>query len=285
MTGVDIAAAIVRFLAGEPRGVSPGLSRRRQSHDLYRAETLGLYAQLACVWEATARKPGNVHRFHDFADVTYLDFLASAAAIGPVFDAVATTTLNPEDNYGVGEIVLRGVQQTRKVTNTNTNLGILLLLAPLARVSRAIDMPAAIVQVLKNLQVRDANFVYQAIRLANPSGLGHVQEQDVSQLPTQTLLQVMTLAADRDLIARQYTNGFQDVFLAGVPILKRGLEESQSLENAIIGCHLHLLARYPDSLIAQMRSCSGGGSEPSRCQCPRGPAGPTAPPAGTPSPN
>ncbi len=37
-------------------------------------------SRVACIWEATARKAGNVHRGADFPDVTYADFLASAAA-------------------------------------------------------------------------------------------------------------------------------------------------------------------------------------------------------------
>ena len=45
----------------------------------------GLLAQVACLLEVTARKPGNVHRGRDFADSHYLDFLLSAAAIaGPL---------------------------------------------------------------------------------------------------------------------------------------------------------------------------------------------------------
>jgi triphosphoribosyl-dephospho-CoA synthase len=210
-------------------------------------ETLGLFAQLACLWEASARKPGNVHRFQDFADVTYLDFVASAAAIAPVFSAVADHERAP----GVGEIVLAGVRATRKVANTNTNLGILLLLAPLAKAPTGIGLPAGVLQVLEALTVADADSVYQAIRLAAPAGLGRVEDQDVSQPPTQTLRQVMALAADRDLVARQYANGFEEVFQLGVPALERGLEETGGLEDAIIVCHLDLLVQYPDSLIAR----------------------------------
>ena len=39
-----------------------------------------LLAQTACIWEAIARKVGNVHRCADFANTTLLDFLVSAAA-------------------------------------------------------------------------------------------------------------------------------------------------------------------------------------------------------------
>src|SRR5438876_739889 len=88
---------------------------------------VGLCAQLACVLEATARKPGNVHRFMDFADTSYLDFLLSAAAIAPVMERAV--------GRPVGETVLEAIRATRRVTSANTNLGIVLLLAPLAAAS------------------------------------------------------------------------------------------------------------------------------------------------------
>src|SRR5258708_25980480 len=48
-----------------------------------RAADLAAAAQLACLLEASAPKPGNVSPFASFRDRTYEDFLASAAAIGP----------------------------------------------------------------------------------------------------------------------------------------------------------------------------------------------------------
>jgi triphosphoribosyl-dephospho-CoA synthase len=203
----------------------------------------GLCAQLACAWEATARKPGNVHRYCDFADTGYLDFLMSAAAVAPVLD---TAGQRP-----VGQTVLLAVQATRGVVASNTNLGIILLLAPLAAVPAAEELRAGVARVLDAADVADARAVYEAIRLAAPGGLGRAAEQDVRDEPTQPLRQVMRLAADRDLIARQYANGFREVFDDGVPALLRGLEESGCLEEAIILCHLRLLANYPDSLIAR----------------------------------
>jgi triphosphoribosyl-dephospho-CoA synthase len=186
-----------------------------------------------------------VHRFRDFEDVTYLDFLTSAAAIAPV--------LAGAENRTVGMTVLEAVQRSRLVAPINTNLGILLLLAPLARASGQPNLRVGVEQVLSELTVADAVDVYQAIRLARPGGLGRVPEQDVAGEPTQTLRQVMTLAADRDLVARQYANGFREIFEEGVPALERGLRETGALEDTIIHCHLHLLAHYPDSLISRKR--------------------------------
>jgi triphosphoribosyl-dephospho-CoA synthase len=197
------------------------------------------------MWEVTARKPGNVHRQREFADTSYVDFLLSAAAAAPVLEAAG--------HLSVGEMVLEGLRATRQLVRTNTNLGLLLLLAPLAKVPRAEDLPRGLPRVLAGLDNADARAVYQAIRLAVPGGLGQVSEQDVHDEPTQTLREVMGLAADRDLVARQYINDFHEVLAGGVPSLHRGLARTRSLEGAIILCHLHLMASHPDSLIARKR--------------------------------
>jgi triphosphoribosyl-dephospho-CoA synthase len=206
---------------------------------------VGLCAQLACVWEATARKAGNVHRFADFADVTYLDFLHSAFAVAPV---LATAS-----QRRVGETVLECVRATRRVVRTNTNLGIILLLAPLAAVPEGEELRAGIRRVLAALDVEDSRLVFEAIRLAVPGGLGDAPRQDVRDKPTLPLRDVMALAADRDLIARQYAADFAEVFDDGVPALRRALQEIGSLEAAIVRTHLHLMANQADTLIRRKR--------------------------------
>ena len=152
----------------------------------------GLCAQIACIWEATARKPGNVHRYRDFDDCSYLDFLLSAAAIAPAL----TTACRRR----VGVTVLEAVRATRLVVNTNTNLGIVLLLAPLASVPGEEELRSGVERVLAGLDVDDARLVYEAIRLASPGGLGRAAEQDIRDEPTQTLRQVMALAAEREVL-------------------------------------------------------------------------------------
>jgi triphosphoribosyl-dephospho-CoA synthase len=206
-------------------------------------DTIGLHAQLACIWEATARKPGNVHRFIDFDDLSYLDFLNSAAAVAPVLAAAP--------NHRVGHVVLEGVRRARQVVRTNSNLGILLLLAPLAKAAAEPDLRTGLWRVLDALDVQDSRLVYEAIRLANPGGLGHASEQDIKDEPTLSLRDVMALAADRDLIARQYINGFREVFEDGAPALLEGMDRTGSLEGAILYAHLCLMARHPDSLIGR----------------------------------
>jgi triphosphoribosyl-dephospho-CoA synthase len=204
----------------------------------------GLCAQVACIWEATARKPGNVHPGHDFEDATYVDFLLSAAAIAPVMTMAC--------QQRVGTTVLEAVQATRRVVHSNTNLGMVLLLAPLAAVPEGEDVRSGVRRVLAGLDVEDARLAYRAIRLAAPGGLGDAREQDVRTEPTQSLRAGMTLAAPRDLVARQYANDFTEVF-DSVATLLRGLSATGSLERAILFAYLSLLAQHPDTLIARKR--------------------------------
>lgn len=206
--------------------------------------TLGGCATLACIWEATAAKPGNVYRGADFDDLTYADFLASATVIGPIIDRT------PEQ--GVGPTILAAVAATRAAVATNTNLGMLLLIAPLAAIPSGLPLSEHIEPVIAALTYEDTCAVYKAIPLAQPGGMGEVAEADVHEPPPAglTLRDAMAMAADRDLIARQYANGCEEVFRTADQI-ERHVVDGQPLGEAIVIAFLELLAAEPDSLIAR----------------------------------
>ncbi|HEX6961668.1 MAG TPA: triphosphoribosyl-dephospho-CoA synthase [Lacipirellula sp.] len=212
--------------------------------------TIGASATLACLWEATAPKPGNVYRGADFEDLTYADFVTCAAMIGPVVDRAP--------KYGVGGTVLAGVRITRSAVSTNSNLGILLLLAPLALVSSD-RFESDVDSVLERLTIDDTRKAYAAIREANPGGLGEVNEGDVNaaETPQLNLREVMELAADRDLIAQQYVNGFKEVLWTADRIQAALLHRPMS--QAIVYAYLELLVAHPDSLI--QRKCGAAIAE------------------------
>lgn len=211
----------------------------------------GQCATLACVLEATAPKVGNVHRSADFDDLTFTDFLVSAVAIGPVMENSAAV--------GVGRTVLESVQLARQLTGTNVNLGIALLMAPLAAVPREVPLKSGVAAVLHSLTPEDSGLVYEAIRLAQPGGLGTVERMDVRGAPPALLLDAMAAAQDRDLIARQYVTGFSLVIEELAPALVGGCQSGWSLTDAIIRSHVELIGRHGDSLIE--RKC---GSEIAR---------------------
>jgi triphosphoribosyl-dephospho-CoA synthase len=200
----------------------------------------GFRSQAACVWEATSRKVGNVHPGAAFADTAYTDFLLSAASIAGCFMPGWDT---------IGTRIYSATYVTRRLVGKNTNLGIVLLLAPLNHVSAPVREELAV--ALSELTVRDTEHVYAAIRIAKPGGLGDAPEQDVRQEPTVTLLEAMRLAADRDMVARQYANGFADVFDFGVPAFLAAFEKFGCVEAAVVDSQLRWLAAYPDSLIAR----------------------------------
>ncbi|MDP6719455.1 MAG: triphosphoribosyl-dephospho-CoA synthase, partial [Pirellulaceae bacterium] len=134
--------------------------------------SVGQCATLACLLEVIATKPGNVHRAADFEDLGLLDFAVSSAAIEP---AIALA-----HQQGVGAAVLQATRATQDLVQSNTNLGTILLLAPLAAVSAEMPLVEGLPGVLANLQPADAAAVYEAIRLASPGGLGKVDEMDVA---------------------------------------------------------------------------------------------------------
>jgi triphosphoribosyl-dephospho-CoA synthase len=201
-------------------------------------------AQLACLLEAHAPKPGNVSPGRDFADVGYDDFVASAAAIGAPFARVAETPL--------GALVREAIEATARWAPSNTNLGMVLLLAPLAKAAIPPgDLRANLAAVLDATTIDDAREVYAAIRLANPGGLGRAANQDVAREPTLPLREVMRLAADRDRIAREYDTVFAATFDTGVPALRQARADRLGWDDAIVETFLTLLAVAPDTHIAR----------------------------------
>jgi len=206
-------------------------------------------AQLACLLEASAPKPGNVSPGRHFSDARYEDFLASAVAIGDPLRGAGTRA--------VGATVRLAIEATANWTRSNTNLGIVLLLTPIARAALRekgdgahfsaedlgqkkgdgyhlpasektpvpffADLRPAVRGVLESTTVDDARDVYAAIRRAAPGGLGRAQAQDVADEPTVTLLEAMRIAADRDGIASEYATAFEVTFGAGArPGPRRG---------------------------------------------------------------
>lgn len=210
-------------------------------------DAVSLAAQLACLLEVSTNKPGNVTPFADFADTCYADFLASSVILGRALRKAATVA--------TGSLVFDAVRETQRLVGRNTNLGIALLFAPLAKAAlRKGRRPlrSRLRSVLTSLTPYDGQRVYEAIRLAQPGGLGDANQFDVRAtrggIP---LLGAMRLAMDRDSIAREYATDFEITFTLGAPTLEQSLRESNDLGGSVIQTYLTLLSRVPDSLVAR----------------------------------
>jgi triphosphoribosyl-dephospho-CoA synthase len=154
-------------------------------------------------------------------------------------------------NQNLGMTILNAVEATQTLVGRNTNLGTILLLAPLASVPRPRNLREGIADVLAATNQQDTSQIYEAIRTAQPGGMGTVEKMDVQQNAPSSLALAMKEAADRDFIARQYAESFAPLFDIVTPNLKAAIEQGMALSAAIIHVHLQTLHTFPDSLIAR----------------------------------
>jgi triphosphoribosyl-dephospho-CoA synthase len=214
----------------------------------------GWSAAAASILEASAAKPGNVHPAAAFPDLTHAELVAAGLAIAPAMESAAEMPL--------GRTILAAVTAARSVTRSNANLGIVLAIAPLAAVpdhsadaagpvGTTIACPAAIAEVLARLTPADAADVWQAIRLAQPGGMGQSGQHDLAGPPPTDLLEAMRLAAPRDAIARLWVEGYDSLHAGLVADLEAAVGRGLSVHEAIVDAFLAQLAREPDSLIAR----------------------------------
>jgi triphosphoribosyl-dephospho-CoA synthase len=213
-------------------------------------------AQIACMLEVSTVKPGNVTPVHNFDDMFYSDFLLSASAIGPAIGRI--------NELDIGEAILESVRETRKFVSVNTNLGIILLLVPLAKSynrlaarsetaligerDKLMGLRRELRLLLTGLSVKDAVSAYEAIRMAESGALGKVENEDIQQTPQVSLREAMELSQNRDGIAREYVTDFEVVFTIGYPTMKDSFSRN-SLFEAIQQTFITVLAHVPDTLI------------------------------------
>lgn len=204
--------------------------------------------------EVQALKPGNVSRHAGGHDMECEDFIKSAERAAPILCDPA---------LGVGQRILESVRATLEAVHCNTNLGMILLAAPLIRawersapaVAGSAEGPepakalsAALRAALASLTQADGRDLFAAIRLANPGGLGKVEKHDVQDPASGADLgAAMEAAQGRDLVARQYANGYREVLRVGAPRLRDYERRWNSAEWACVACYLGYLAEFPDT--------------------------------------
>ena len=208
------------------------------------AERVAAAFKAACLDELDAPKPGNVHVFASGHRMTSAEFVRSA-------EAAAAPLAMP--GARVGTRILGAVEATSRLVGTNTNLGIILLCAPLAVAAeaRSANLRAALAQVLESLDIQDAKLAFRAIERAAPAGLGRVERHDVAETATVTLKAAMVEASGRDRIARQYASGFEDVFERGAPALEAALARATEPKWATLAVYLEFLSAFPDSHVVR----------------------------------
>ncbi len=197
----------------------------------------------ACRDEIEAPKPGNVHIFADGHGMTVDDFLQSAEAAAPALC---------DSQLPVGLRIFAAVEATIAAVAKNTNLGIILLCAPLAAAAlKGGDLRESLRAALAGLTREDASYAFKAILRAEPAGLGTTTRNDVRDGAKVTLLEAMREAARRDKIAYQYAFDFSDIFDTGMESLRDAQGRCWQAPWPAASAYLAFLARFPDSHIAR----------------------------------
>lgn len=200
----------------------------------------------ACMAELQALKPGNVHAFADGHGMTIHDFIISADV---------TAELITRADLTLGERIFYAAEATKKAVGQNTNLGVLLLCAPIIEAAMHVTMEKSLQQALQEtltqLTVSDAEYVSRAIVLASPGGLGDVPQYDVRDMPQVSLFTMMHAAEDRDRIAWQYANDFEDVLGFGLSRYTDAMLQWANPAWSATALYLGFLSHYPDTHVVR----------------------------------
>ena len=191
----------------------------------------------ACRAELEALKPGNVHTHSGGHGMDVGHFERAAAAAAPHIAQRGTR---------VGRRIRGAVDASVRAAGCNTNLGIVLLCAPVAYAAGEVVsgelLPTRLAKVLADLDTADAQATFAAIAQAKPGGLGAAEEGDVRGAVDMTLREAMALAADRDRIAMAYVTDYADIFEFALPLLKQARGMAATPDLAVSTLHMSLLA-------------------------------------------
>jgi triphosphoribosyl-dephospho-CoA synthase len=235
---------------------------------------VSLCAQLACALEVACPKPGNVNRYHDFEDTTLEHYLASAVAIGGAASKAARAGFKHgagEPSIRIGRLILEAVQESKRWhSGRNTNLGLALLLLPLAAsygaALRTSPQPGdtlvrdSLDAIMRSTTPEDALCFYRAVREAAPGGLGRGRELDVWDKGSDdriisegiTLYKVLCMSQG-DSIAKELVSRMRVTFEIGYPSIFKVYKETGSLRRGILYGYMRILSASPDSLIARKK--------------------------------
>jgi len=233
--------------------------------------------ELAILFEVSADKPGNVNLTVGFEGTRYEHFLASAVAATPSFELAAERGIAVSQ----GEVQISDVKLGRIIRDCvadinawqhggNTLLGTVILLSPIAvaagmtpnKEEQVFEIPKLrenVKLVVESTTPEDAVDVYEAIKIANPSGLGKAPELDINDPNSVnrileeniSLYQVFKIASKYDNVCSEWINNYPITFDIAYPYLMEQIRETKDLNVAIIHTFLKILAEYPDTFIAR----------------------------------
>lgn len=227
--------------------------------------------EIATLLEVSAYpKPGNVHRTQDFDDMIYEDFLISGTVLRESLEIVAYNASkyypNLLDKIQIGDAILQSIKTTNKLVNTNTNLGISMLMIPISAGCGALEnetsiynLPKMVDIIMKNTRSEDAVALTKAILLSKAGGLENkTSDYDVNNKNTIeeiitnniNLYDLFKISSKYDKISYELINGLPVISEIGYPTYCK-YEEEYSKNDVTLETYLTLLSKVPDTLISR----------------------------------
>ena len=214
----------------------------REIYTLTKLKEAYLYA---CKKDVELIKPGNVSINSPHLDTNAQDYLDSS---------ILSAKELFQDKYGLGERILQSVKITRSKINVNTNLGIVLLCAPIIQACvnyNSFGLREGIKQTLLSATYQDTHDLCMAISLSSPGGLGRSDMYDVSTNPSISIKQMMDYSAKYDRISYQFSHNYSDILDFIIPRLIILNEKHNSLDVSLSILFIEILAKIPDSHISR----------------------------------
>ncbi|MFX1378790.1 MAG: triphosphoribosyl-dephospho-CoA synthase [Promethearchaeota archaeon] len=219
-------------------------------------------------------KPGNIHRTQNYDKTKFEHFMAGIVAIQPNFRVFCEKNfLKSFGNLGDYKTIELGdffkvsaEQMIRWQEGGNVLLGHILILAPLAiaaiicmkkQQTDLDNLKKFLNKVIDNTTVDDTINLYQAIRLCNPGGLGHIKKYDIKdensfkelKRDKINLKKIFELSKEYDLISLEYSTGFKIILDNGLPYFIKIFNQFNDINIATVNTFLKLLSLNPDTLV------------------------------------
>ena len=204
--------------------------------------------KFVCDTEIKSLKPGNVHKYSKGHGMNIKDFLKSSLIISKCLT---------KNNLDLGKKILISVNEIQNKIKKNTNLGIILMLSPIATIVQKEgviskeELLKKIKSLIKKQNIKNSIPIFKAISLTSPGGLGFSKKYDVNEPSNTNLYKAMEFAKEKDLIARQYCNGFKDIYKIGIPAYKIFYNKWGKVDWALTGVYLTFLKKFNDSHIVR----------------------------------
>jgi triphosphoribosyl-dephospho-CoA synthase len=199
----------------------------------------------SCKKDIELIKPGNVNLLSSHKDTKAQDYLDSA---------ILSSKELFNQNYSLGKRILESVNVTRSKVNVNTNLGIILLCAPVIQSYidfNNLDLREGIKKTLSITSIKDTHDLCAAINISSPGGLGDSDMYDTASYPNASIKQIMNYSQEYDRISYQYSHNFSDIFDFIIPKLEFLNQRYESLDISLSLLFIEILAKIPDSHISR----------------------------------